>query len=211
MRKQAFSLALAVALVVTLLGNVQAQNPAPTPRSKVGIINVQRAIVGTEEGKKAQEKLKADFAPKLKELQAKQAELQRLQNQLREQERALSDEARANLVRQIETKTKGFNRSREDFNSDGAQAQSEVLGKIGQKVLKVLEQYALENGYHVVIEIGSPQTPVVWASTAVDMTDDIIKRYNASSGASAATGATTGTSPAKPASTSGTPAARRTP
>ncbi len=211
MRKQAFSLALAVALVVTLLGNVQAQNPVPTPRSKIGIINVQRAIVETEEGKKAQEKLKADFAPKVKELQAKQEELARLQNQLREQERALSDVARANLVRQIETKTKGFNRSREDFNSDGQQAQSEVLGKIGQKVLKVLGEYAVENGYHVVIEIGSPQTPVVWANRAVDVTDDIIKRYNAISAASAATGATTGTSPAKPASTSGTPAARRTP
>ena len=201
----------AISCEVTLLGNVQAQNPAPTPRSKIGIINVQRAIVETEEGKEAQEKLKADFAPKVKELQAKQAELERLQNQLREQERALSDEARANFVRQIETKTKDFNRSREDFNSEGQQAQSEVLGKIGQKVLKVLGEYALENGYHIVIEIGSPQTPVVWANTAVNLTDDIIKRYNASSGASSATGATTGTSPAKPASTSGTPAARRTP
>jgi outer membrane protein len=211
MRKQAFSLTLAVALVVTLLGNVQAQTPAPTPRSKIGIINIQRAIVETEEGKKAQEKLKADFAPKQSELRARQEEIEKLRKQLQEQERALSDEARANLVRQIGTKTRDFNRSREDFNSDGQQAQSEVLGKIGQKVLKVLEQYALENGYHVVIEIGSPQTPVVWANTAVDMTDDIIKRYNASSGASAATGATTGTSPAKPASTPGTPAARGTP
>ena len=108
MRKQAFPLALAVALGVTLLGNVQAQNPAPTPGSKIGIINIQRAIVESEEGKKAQEKLRAEFAPKDKELRAKQEEIEKLRKQLQESERVLSDEARRNLVRQIETKDQGF-------------------------------------------------------------------------------------------------------
>ena len=211
MRKQAFSLTLAVALVMTMLGNAQAQAPAPTPGFKMGIINIQRAILESDEGKKARDKREAEFAPKAKELEAKQAELERLQNQLREQERALSDEARANLVRQIETKTRDFNRSREDFNSDIQQAQRELFGKIGQKVKKFLDQYALQNGYHLVIDVSSPQTPVAFASSTVDVTDDIIKLYNASLVPSIATGATTGTSPAKPTSTSGTPAARRTP
>ena len=211
MRKQAFSLALAVALVMILLGNAQAQAPAPTPGSKMGIINIQRVIIESEEGKKAQQKLQADFEPKFKEMQAKQEEIQRLQNQLREQERALSDEARANLVRQIETKTKDFNRSREDLTADGRQAEREMINEIRRKVAKVLDQYAVENSYHLVIDVSSPQSPVAWASTVVDVTDDIIKRYNAGSAASAATSATTGTSPAKPTSTSGTPAAGRTP
>ena len=194
MRKQAFSLALAVALGVTLLGNVQAQNPALTPGSKIGIINIQRAIVESEEGKKAQEKLRAEFAPKDKELRAKQEEIEKLRKQLQESERVLSDEARRNLVRQIETKTRDFNRSNEDLNADFQQAQGQMVNEIGRKLIKILDQYARENGYHLVIDVSSPQAPVAWASTTLDVTEDIIKLYNASLAASAASaaGATTG-------------------
>ena len=197
MRKQAFSLALAVALVMTLLGSAQAQNPAPTQGSKVGIINIQRAIVESEEGKKAQEKLRAEFAPKEREQRAKQAEIEKLRKQLQEQERALSDEARRNLVRQIETKTRDFNRTNEDFNAELRQAQGQMGNDIMRKLIKVLDQYARENGYHMVIDVSSPQTPVAWASTTVDVTDDIIKLYNASLAASTASapGATTGRKP----------------
>ena len=197
MRKQAFSLALAVALVMTLLGSAQAQNPAPTQGSKIGIINSRRAIVESEEGKKVLEKLRAEFAPKDRELRAKQEEIEKLRKQLQESERVLSDEARRNLVRQIETKTRDFNRSNEDLSADARQAEGQIFSEIGRKVYKVLGQYALENGYHVVIDVSSPQAPVAWASTTVDVTDDIIKLYNASFAASTASapGATTGRKP----------------
>ena len=224
MKKQVFSFALAAALAISLLGSVQAQNPAPTPALKVGLIDIQRAILESDEGKKALEKLKTQFDPKYKELQGKQVEIERLQKELRERERALSDEARAKLVRQIETKTKDFNRSREDLSAEAQQAQGDVINGIGKKVLKFLDEYAPRNGYQLVLDInalpvanangraiGQARNPVVWSGTGVDLTDEIIRLYNTSLAASAATGATTGTSPAKPTSTSGTPAARRTP
>ena len=205
MKKQIFSLILITAVAIGLLASAQAQNPGPTPGFKMGIINIERAVVESDEGKKALEKVNAEFRPKGSELQAKQAEIERLRKELRAQEKSLNDEARGTLVRVIETKTRDFNRSNEDLSADYRQAQSQVFSEILQKVRKVLGQYALRNGYKVVIDISSPQTPVAWSSSTVDVTDDIIELYNASliPSTSSAPGAATGTS--------GTPAARKPP
>lgn len=205
MRKQVFSLALAAVVGLSAVAGARAQTPAAPPTTRVGIINIQRAIAESIEGKKAGEKLQEEFAPKFQELQGKQAETERLQKQLREQERALSDEARANLVRQIETKTKDFNRSSEDLDADFQQAQRQMVNEIGRKMIKVLDEYATKNGYHVVIDVGTSQSPVLWASTTVDMTDEIIKLYNAG-GTGSASSPSAPTS--APAATRGTPAAK---
>lgn len=202
MRKQVccFVLCMALALGVVASGWAQAPAGAPAGGMKVGIIHIQRAIVESNEGKKAADKLNTQFMPKQNELQAKQAEIERLQKQLREQEKTLSDEARANLIRQVETKSKEFTRSREDAANDLEQAQGQVFNEIGQKVYKVLEDYARKNSYHVILDVSSPQSPVLWASSAVDVTDEIIKLFNAApptaSGASAAPGAGSVSAPA---------------
>ncbi len=214
MKKQLCSVTLAAALGASLAATVEAQSPAPPASVKIGIINIQRAIVESEEGKKAAEKLQAQFTPKRNELQAKQAEIEKLQKQLREQEKTLSDEARANLVRQIESKTKDFTRSNDDATSDFQQAEAQVINEIGQKVFKILEEYARKNAYHVMLDAGSPQSPVLWASAAVDVTDEIIKLYNASqAGTSTPPAASSSTPPAgppaaRPPAAPGSPAAR---
>ncbi len=223
MKKQAFVLSLAYALGLGLAGNVSAQAPAapaaPAAAVKLGIINIQRAIIESNEGKKAAQKLQEQISPKRNDLQGRQAEIEKLQKQLREQEKTLSDEARGNLVRQVETKTKEFTRINEDYSNEAQQAEAQVINEIGQRVMKVLDEFARKNGYHVVLDVSSQQTPVLWAASSVDVTDEIIKLFNAvSPGASAGPAgnppaAASGTPPAakppaaKPAITPGTPAA----
>ncbi len=186
MKRQVCCAMFAAFLILSVGAAAWGQNPAPQAGVKVGIIHIQRAIVECEEGKKAAEKLQGQFTGRRNELQAMQAEIEKLQKQLRDQEKALSDEARANLVRQIETKTKEFTRKNEDATNDFQQAEGQVINDIGQRIMKVLDEYARKNGYHVVLDVSSQQSPVLWASSAVDMTDDIIKLYNAAAPAAPA-------------------------
>lgn len=224
MNKQFFAIVLAGAMCVFAAGGAFAQAqqaPQQAPAAaKIGILNIQRAILESSEGKKAAEKLQTQFTPKQSELQTKQAEIERLQKQLRDQEKTLSDDARANLVRQVEQKTKEFTRTREDAANDLQQAEAQAFNEIGQRVLRVVEDYARKNGYHVLLDVSSPQTPVLWASSAVDVTDEIIKLFNAAppaaSGSAPAAGgaaapATGGTTaPAtRPAPQPGQPAAKK--
>ena len=207
MKKQLFAFTLAAALTVATAGYGQSPFvPAPTAAVRIGLINIQRAIIESNEGRVAIERLQKQFAPRQTDLQTRQAEIEKLQRQLREQEKTLSDEARAGLVRQIEAKTKDFNRANEDATNDAQQAEAQAVNEIGQKMMRVLDEYARKYGYHVVFDVGSPQSPVLWASAAVDLTDDMIKLYN--SVAPAVGAATPGAAPAaKPAAKPAAPAA----
>jgi outer membrane protein len=209
MKKQLFAFTLAAALTVATAGYGQSPFvPAPTAAVKIGLINIQRAIIESNEGRVAIERLQKQFAPRQTDLQTRQAEIEKLQKQLREQEKTLSDEARASLVRQIEAKTKDFNRANEDATNEAQQAEAQAVNEIGQKMMKVLDEYARKYGYHVVFDVGSPQSPVLWASASVDLTDDVIKLYNSSEPAAGA--ATSGAAPpaARPAAKPATPAAK---
>lgn len=180
MRKRVVVCVLASLLV--LAGGAWSQtNPDPSVPAnvKVGIINIQRAIAESAEGKKAAEELTKRFTPKRSELQKKQEEVARLQKQLEDGKNIQSDEMRANLARDLERKTKEFNRDNEDANTDFQQAEAQVINTIGQKVMQVIDEYARKRTYDVILDVSSPQSNVLWATNRIDITDDIIAQYNA--------------------------------
>ena len=61
----------ATTLVLALAATAGAQTSAPPTR--VGVIHIQNAIIGTKDGQKAAAELEARVAPKRKELEAKQS------------------------------------------------------------------------------------------------------------------------------------------
>lgn len=182
--KKRICLWLLPTLLAASLALAQSDNPSPAsltnapPPAKVGIMNTQLAIISTAEGKKAADELQAQYAPKRTELERKQKDIQELQDQVRRQERTLSPEALADLRRQIESKTKDLNREAEDVQDEFQKKEAEIVNRIGQKMLRVVDRYAQDNGYAVILDVGSPQSPVLYASNTVDVTQDIIKLYD---------------------------------
>ena len=198
--------AATIALALGLSTVAGAQTAAPT---KVGIINIQAALVGTKEGQKAQTELQARSAPKQKELEKKRSEVEALRDQLNRLSNTGSEEQKQRLMRDIDTKTKSFNRDVEDAQAELDQEQNKVLQELGGKMMQVIERYARENGYAVIIDVSSQQTPVIYASSGVDITKDIVDLYDkAAPSAAAPPAAAPGTAPpatsgAKPAIPSG--------
>ena len=58
------------------------------------------------------------------------------------------------------------------------QEQGKIMQELGNKVMAVLEKYATANGYAIVLDVSNPQTPVLWAASAIDITNDIVKLYD---------------------------------
>src|SRR5437763_7248550 len=163
-------------LVLALAGSVVAHAQAPT--GKVGVINIQSAIVSTKDGQKAAQELDAKAAPKRKTLESKQNEINSLKDQLQKGANALSETAKAEIVRNIDTKTKSFNRDMEDAQAEVEQDQQKVLQDLGGRMMAVIDKYAKDNGFVLILDVSSPQTPVLFASTAIDITKDIIDLYD---------------------------------
>lgn len=158
-------------------GQPPAEKPVATA-VRVGIINIQRAIIECNEGKKAAEELTKRFTPKRAELERKQKEIEELQGQLEKGKNTLADDKRAELIRDIERKTKDFNRDNDDATQDFQQAESQLINTIGQKVMRVVDEYSRRNGYDVILDVSNPQSNVLWATNRLDVTDEIIGAYN---------------------------------
>jgi len=181
LKKKSFVVFPALVLGIAAMAHAQ----APT---KVAIIHVQNAILSTKDGQKAAGELSTRFAPKKSELEKKQSEISGLQDQLRKGSATLSEDAKAKLMRDIDSGNKSLQRETEDAQADLDQEQGKIMQELGNKVMAVIEKYATQNGYALVLDVSNPQTPVLWAASAIDITNDIVKLYdqaNPGTGASA--------------------------
>ncbi len=166
-----FALAVATALAANAQG-------APT---KVGVISIQGAIAATKDGQKAIAELDSKAAPKRKELDQKQTDINNLKDQLNKGTNTLSEATKAELYKNIQQKTTSLQRDFEDAQADMDQEQQKMLQQLGQKILAVIERYARDNGFALVVDVSSPQTPVMYASPSIDITKEIIDLYDKNS------------------------------
>jgi outer membrane protein len=170
---------------------------------KVAVVSVQGAIVGTKDGQKAAADLEAKFAPKRKDIETRQNELTQLEEQMRKGGNLLADDKRNQLTRDIDEKKKRLNRDIQDAQEEVDQEQQRALNGLLQRMLAVIEKYSKDNGYTMVLDVSNPNTPVLYASSAIDVTADVISLYDktSSGGAPVAAPSTTSTppTPAKPA------------
>ncbi len=196
-------------LVLGVAALAQAQGQVPT---KIAIIHVQNAILGTKDGQKAANELQATFSPKQQALEKKRADLAALQDQLRKGSATMSEEAKNKLMHDIDATTKNVNRDTEDAQADLDQAQNKIYQDLGSKMMAVIEKYAMQNGCALVLDVSNPQTPVLWAAQAAEITNDIVKLYDqtysapAAAPAPAAKPTTPAAKPTTPAAKQGTPA-----
>jgi outer membrane protein len=177
MKIQAAFCALIALLIAPALWG-QASNPPAQTSMRVGVINIQAAITGTAEGKQAAAELQSQFAPRTTELQNYQKQGQDLSARLQNGQTTLSDEEKARLQRQLDVLNRTFQRKQQEFQEDTNDAQQEVVNRIGRKMIDVLDKYAKENNYSVILDESSQQTPVIYAANQIDVTQDIIRLYD---------------------------------
>ncbi len=164
-----------------------AQGVPAASGTKVGIINIQDAIVRTEEGQKTAKSLQDRYAPRQSGLEQKKRELDDLQAQLSKGRNTMSEEARNNLIRQIDAKNKALTRDNEDASAEYQQEEGKLINAIGQKMMGVIDKYAKDHGYAIILDISSPQSPVLYAVNTVDITNEIVTLYDKAQGGGAAT------------------------
>jgi outer membrane protein len=178
--------------------------PAQGTPQKVAIIDIQRAIAQSNDGQQAAKEMQAKFGPKRAELEKAQQEIIALEDQLRTQQTTLSEDARNRLLRSVDDKKRAFTRSNEDATAEWQQAEQDAINEIGQRMMRIISEHAQKSGYGLVVDVSSPQTPVLYAAQEMNITDQVIDLYNQSTAKPAAGAAAA--PPAAPAATGTTPA-----
>jgi outer membrane protein len=184
--------------------------PAPATTTgpsgtKVGTINIQEAIFGSNEGQKEIQVLQKKFEPKQTELKSQNDELESLKKQLNTQGDKLNEDAAANLKKQIEAKQKSFDRNVQDAQEEFGSQQQDIASKILQKMAPMIVKYSQENGFGMIVDTSKPwpQSNVLWWGEAVDITKPVVEAYNVQSGVAAPTPPAGAAKPATPRAPSG--------
>lgn len=148
---------------------------------KVGVINMQTAIAGTAEGKQEMAQLQAQFAPRQTEIANLGKQLQDIQTKLQAEANTASDDEKADLQSQYQNLNRTAQRKEQDLQDDAQQAQQDMINRIGRKMMDVLNKYAAQNGYAMILD--NDQTTqtipiVLFHNDQTDVTQDIVRLYD---------------------------------
>lgn len=179
MNMRSFSIGVIALPLVPAIWSQVGSTGAPAP-SKVGTISLQAAIVNTAEGKQASAELQTQFAARSTELQNLQKQIKDIQAKLQSRQQVLSEGESGRLQREAERLTGTLQRKQQYFQEDLNAAQQNMMNNIGPKLADVLSKYSKENGYSVILDTSSQQTPVVYGAPQVDVTEEITKLYDQS-------------------------------
>lgn len=145
---------------------------------KVGVISIRQAIISTAEGKQASAELQSKFASRQNEIENLNKQISDLQQRLQSSAGKLSQEEEARLRTDGQRKAQRLERMNNEYQEDVNAEQADVIDRIGRKMVDVLDRYARENGYVVVLDSSAQNTPILFASTQIDVTQDIIRLYD---------------------------------
>jgi outer membrane protein len=156
--------------------------------SKVAVVDFERAVVESAEGKKASAKFNSTLQAKQTEIEKRQKELDDQQKKLQTGTRTLSDTAKADIQKDIDRRTTELQRLNEDAQKDLQTMRDDLLRPIAERATDILRAMAMEGGYTLIVDISNPQTNVVFFSPKYDITADLIKKIDAEMAKEAAAG-----------------------
>jgi len=190
------TLALAVLLASGLLSSAltaAAQTPAAPAAAapaapvtaipaKVAVIAFQVAVAQTNEGQRNFSDVQRKFEPKQAQLKTLNDDIENLKKQLQAQGDKLSPAETAARTKKIDEETKELQRNAEDARNDYQSAIWDMYNTLASKVFEVVESYAKEQGFTLVLDGSQQQSPILWAAETTDITKAVIAAYNVKSG-----------------------------
>jgi len=156
-------------------------SPAIAEEAKLGFVDMQRALNETEDGKKAKANLKKVFDQKQKELDEQQAQLKKEVEDLEKKRTLLpADKVRekeAELQSRMQKVQQTYLRHQQDLTGK----EQEATGKIFERMTKIISKIAASENFSMIMD----KNALVFAKPHLDLTNELIRRYNSGEGADA--------------------------
>jgi outer membrane protein len=154
---------------------------------KIGYVDMQRAVAETEDGRKARASLKKVFDQKQKELDEQQENFKKKKEDFDKKRTLLS----ADKVREKENELQGeFEKVQQSYmrhQKDLQEKEGEVTQKIFERMQRIILRIAQSENFTMVLD--KTQAGIIFAKQHLDLTNEVIRRYNSGEGAEGGTAA----------------------
>ena len=188
------SLALAILSVLTIPALPRL---AAAEDLKIGYVDLQRALYETEDGRKAKAQLKKVFDQKQKELDEQQEDLRKSKEDLDKKRSLMTADKVREKETELQTKLEKVQQTYMRHQKDLQEKEGEVTSKIFDRMKRIIDKIATTENFTMILDRN--QAGIIFAKPYLDLTGDLIRRYNSGEGAEAGGGGNAAAKPAAPA------------
>lgn len=143
--------------------------------TKIGYVDMQKAIQSTSTGKNAKKKLEGDFNKKKKELEKMEADLKKMTEDLEKKAMVLSDDVRSKKQAELQREMLKYQKTVSQSQLEIQKKERELTMPIIKKIRDIIQDVAKADGYTMILE--KSEQSVLWAKKDADLTDKVIKAY----------------------------------
>jgi outer membrane protein len=158
---------------------------------KIAVVNPQKLVEESPQGKAVQEAMRAEFAPRQRTLQQTEATLKAKQERLQKDAATMSDDQRVKADKELRDGARDLQRAEGEFNDDVQARRNEELSRLQRTLLEEVRSYAKGQNYDIVLS----GEAVLYSASATDITPAVLSALQARGGSAPASGTAT---PAKP-------------
>jgi outer membrane protein len=168
-----YRLTIGILLMGTLMGMVAAV--AAHADVRLAYVDIQRALNECRAGKAAKTQFRGRIEHLQSQLEGEQSEVERLKRELEEKGALMQPDQRQNLEDDYEKKARHFQDDYKNSRDELQEKDNQVTGAIVRDLATVVREIGSKNGYTMVMEKGT----LLWAIPATDITDQVIRAYDA--------------------------------
>lgn len=162
---------------------------------KLGYVDMQRALLEVEDGRRAREDLKKALEKKQKELDERQQELMKAGEDLKKKRTLLPEETRLAKENELQEGLAKLQQALMRNQQELQQKEQEVLAPIVDRMQRIVGQIAQSEDLTLVLDRN--QAGIIFGKPHLDLTNEVIRRYNAGNKGGAGKPAAPTAAPAK--------------
>jgi len=140
---------------------------------KIGYVDMQRALNNCAAGIEAKKTITQEVEKMQKTFSAKQKELERIKEDLEKRGSVMNESLRREKGRQYETKLRDLQRMERDFQEDIRRKDRELTDRVLRDLERIVKKLGEDGKYTIILEKNQPA--IVYISSALDLTDEVIK------------------------------------
>jgi outer membrane protein len=169
---------------LTLLTALLVASYAPTlyAQVRIAVVDLQRALNETEDGRQAQARLKKLSKRRQTELDAAQEKLKKMKDDIEKQKSVLNRDALQKRVDEYQAAFMELQTQYVEYQRELASKEAELTKRILDRMQEILRRIGQTEGYTLIVEVN--EGGVVWVPSNLDVTDTLIQRYNSEARAS---------------------------
>ena len=161
-------------LTILAMTVLAVSTPTVFAEVKIAVVDVQSAILQSEEAKRLLAQLNSEFKGDRERLQALRAEGTSIQEQFQKNAEVMSDAEKRRLQKDFETKNNDYIYEAKKLQRRMEERQAEMFGGIDAKVQKAIEELVLQEDYDMIL----PRQAALYVGELYNITRKVTEKLN---------------------------------